>query len=167
MAIDSLGNEGEGIGRYRGFTFFVKDAIPGDVILARVLKLKKNYGYARVEKVLSASPDRVEPLCPVARQCGGCQLQHLSYARQLDYKQDKIKNCLERIGGLTNVELEPIIGMEVPYYYSSVSSRAWKGWQCCDWFLCGAFPQYCRYRGVLYPGSGQRRADCCGALLPE
>ena len=66
LAIDSLGNEGEGIGRYRGFTFFVKDAIPGDVILARVLKLKKNYGYARVEKVLSASPDRVEPLCPVA-----------------------------------------------------------------------------------------------------
>ena len=117
LVIDSLGNEGEGIGRYRGFTFFVKDAIPGDVILARVLKLKKNYGYARVEKVLSASPDRVEPLCPVARQCGGCQLQHLSYARQLDYKQDKIKNCLERIGGLTNVELEPIIGMEVPYYY--------------------------------------------------
>ena len=105
LVIDSLGNEGEGIGRYRGFTFFVKDAIPGDVILARVLKLKKNYGYARVEKVLSASPDRVEPLCPVARQCGGCQLQHLSYARQLDYKQDKIKNCLERIGGLTNVEL--------------------------------------------------------------
>lgn len=117
LAIEDLGNDGEGIGRYNGFTFFVKDAVPGDVIRARALKFKKNYGYARVEEILTASADRVTPRCPVARQCGGCQLQHLSYERQLVYKQEKIKNCLERIGGVKDVCLEPIIGMEVPYYY--------------------------------------------------
>lgn len=117
LSIEDLGNDGEGIGRYNGFTFFVKDAVPGDIIHARALKFKKNYGYARVEEILSASPDRVTPRCPVARQCGGCQLQHLAYERQLIYKQEKIKSCLERIGGLKDVCLEPIIGMEVPYYY--------------------------------------------------
>ena len=117
LVIEDLGNDGEGIGRYHGFTFFVKDAVPGDVIRARALKFKKNYGYARVEEILTASADRVIPRCPVARQCGGCQLQHLSYERQLAYKQEKIKNCLERIGGVKDVCFEPIIGMEIPYYY--------------------------------------------------
>lgn len=117
LTIEDMGSDGEGIGRYNGFTFFVKDAVPGDVIRARALKLKKNYGYARVEEIVKASADRVTPRCPVARQCGGCQLQHMSYERQLAYKQDKVKNCLERIGGLANAALEPIIGMEEPYYY--------------------------------------------------
>ena len=117
LHIDALGNEGEGIGRFDGFTFFVKDAVPGDVIRARVLKLKKNYGYARVEQLLTPSPDRVTPRCPVAGPCGGCQLQHLSYEKQLEYKQNKLRDCLERIGGVTNARLEPIIGMDEPYFY--------------------------------------------------
>jgi len=117
LRIEALGNDGEGIGRYQGFTFFVKDAVPGDLIRARALKFKKTYGYARVEEILTASPDRAVPRCPVARQCGGCQLQHLSYECQLAYKQEKIKNCLERIGGVAEPYLEPIIGMEMPYYY--------------------------------------------------
>lgn len=117
LKIEALGNDGEGIGHYQGFTFFVKDAVPGDLIRARALKFKKTYGYARVEEILTASPDRVTPRCPVARQCGGCQLQHLSYECQLAYKQEKIRNCLERIGGVAEPYLEPIIGMEMPYYY--------------------------------------------------
>ncbi len=117
LKIESIGSEGEGIGKYDGFTFFVKDATAGDVITARVLKLKKNYGFARLEKLLTPSPDRVTPRCPVAKQCGGCQLQHLSYEKQLEYKHEKVKNCLERIGGLENPAMEPILGMEEPYYY--------------------------------------------------
>lgn len=117
LKIEALGNDGEGIGHYQGFTFFVKDAVPGDLICARALKFKKTYGYARVEEILTTSPDRVMPRCPVARQCGGCQLQHLSYECQLAYKQEKIKDCLERIGGVAEPYLEPIIGMEEPYYY--------------------------------------------------
>lgn len=117
LKIEDIGNEGEGIGHYKGFAFFVKDAVAGDIIRARVLKRKKNYGFARLEEILEPSKDRVTPRCPLARQCGGCQLQHVSYKRQLEYKQDKVKACLERIGGIENPELEPILGMEEPYYY--------------------------------------------------
>lgn len=117
MEIEDLGNEGEGIGRLEGFTFFVKDALPGDVIRARVIKLKKNYGFARLEEIIIPSDDRVEPRCPVARPCGGCQLQHMSYPRQLEYKQQKVRSCLERIAGIQNPVLEPIQGMDEPYYY--------------------------------------------------
>ena len=121
IAIEDIGNEGEGIGKYEGYTLFVKGALPGDVAKVKVLKAKKTYGYAKVEELVSPSPDRVVPKCPVAGRCGGCQLQHLSYERQLAYKADKVKNCLLRIGGISEEKLlaitEPIIGMEEPFYY--------------------------------------------------
>jgi 23S rRNA (uracil1939-C5)-methyltransferase len=119
VLIEDIGTNGEGVGRVDGFTLFVKDAVIGDVIEAKILKLKKNYGYARIEKIIEPGKDRVEPLCPVAAKCGGCSLQHLSYEKQLEWKFNKVKNCLERIGGLENIaeKMEPIYGMEEPYYY--------------------------------------------------
>ena len=119
VTIDDIGNEGEGIGKVDGFPLFIKDATIGDVIEAKVIKVKKSYGYARVENILTPSKDRVELKCPVARQCGGCSIQHLSYEKQLEYKQNKVKNCLERIGGFLGIEekMEPILGMEEPWYY--------------------------------------------------
>ena len=121
ITIEDIGNDGEGIGKYEGYTLFVKGALPGDVAKVKVLKAKKTYGYAKVEELVTASPDRVEPKCPVAGRCGGCQLQHLSYERQLSYKADKVKNCLLRIGGIAEERLnaitEPIIGMDEPFYY--------------------------------------------------
>lgn len=121
ITIEDIGNDGEGIGRHEGYTLFVKGALPGDVAKVKVLKAKKTYGYAKVEELLLPSADRVTPNCPVAGRCGGCQLQHLSYERQLAYKADKVKNCLLRIGGISQERLqavsEPIIGMEEPYYY--------------------------------------------------
>ena len=80
-------------------------------------KAKKNYGYARLMEVLEPSPDRVEPRCSCARQCGGCQIQALSYQRQLQFKEEKVRNVLERIGGFEKISLQPIIGMENPYRY--------------------------------------------------
>ena len=119
VTIDDIGNEGEGIGKVDGFPLFIKDATIGDVIEAKVIKVKKSYGYARVENILTPSKDRVKTKCPVARQCGGCSIQHLSYEKQLEYKQNKVKNCLERIGGFLGIEekMEPILGMEEPWYY--------------------------------------------------
>ncbi len=121
ITIEDIGNDGEGIGKYEGYTLFVKGAVPGDVAKVKVLKAKKTYGYAKVEELVMPSPDRVAPKCPVAGKCGGCQLQHISYERQLEYKSDKVKNCLSRIGGIPMDELEqmmePIVGMEEPYYY--------------------------------------------------
>ena len=117
--IDDIGNEGEGIGHIDGYALFLKDAVIGDKVRAKIIKTKKNYGFAGVEEILEPSKDRVEPKCPVARPCGGCTLQHLSYDKQLEYKFNKVKNCLERIGGLNGIEkkMEPIYGMEDPFYY--------------------------------------------------
>ena len=121
VAIEDIGTEGEGIGRVDGFTLFVKDAIVGDVVEARITKAKKKYAYARLEKVLTSSPFRIQPKCPYHRQCGGCQIQALAYDKQLEYKQQKVKNNLIRIGGFSPDEIdrvmEPIIGMEEPYRY--------------------------------------------------
>ena len=121
VTIDDMGSEGEGIGKVEGFTLFVKDAVVGDTVEARIVKPKKQYAYARLEKVLTPSPFRVEPKCPYHRQCGGCQLQALSYEKQLEFKQEKIRNHLIRIGGFNAsfVEhcMEPIVGMEEPYHY--------------------------------------------------
>ena len=89
----------------------------GDKVRAKVIKAKKNYGYARLMEVLEPSPDRVEPRCSCARQCGGCQIQALSYQRQLQFKEEKVRNVLERIGGFEKISLQPIIGMENPYRY--------------------------------------------------
>ena len=88
-----------GIGKAEGVIFFVKDAVLGDRILAKVMKMKKNYGYARLIEILKPSPYRIEPRCPYARQCGGCQLQALDYGQQLIFKENKVRNHLKRIGG--------------------------------------------------------------------
>lgn len=121
ITIEDIGNDGEGIGKTDGYTLFVKDAVIGDVIEARITKCKKNYGYARVEKVVTPSPFRVEPRCPVHRQCGGCQIQAMSYEKQLAYKQNKVSNHLQRIGGFSpeqiDAVMEPIVGMEEPWHY--------------------------------------------------
>lgn len=121
LEITDMGVDGEGIGHFDGMTFFVKDALIGDVIRARAMKLKKNYGYARVEEVLTPSAFRVKPECPHHRRCGGCQIQALSYDKQLEFKQEKVRGNLIRIGGFSAEEMDakmlPVIGMEHPFRY--------------------------------------------------
>ncbi len=117
VRIEDMGTDGEGIGKVNGFTLFIKDALIGDVVEAKLMKIKKNYGYARLMNIITPSPDRVEPKCPVYRQCGGCQIQALDYQAQLKFKEYKVRGNLERIGGFTDILLEPIIGMENPYHY--------------------------------------------------
>ena len=117
VKIEDMGQDGEGIGKVEGFTLFVKDAVIGDVVEAKLMKLKKNYGYGRLMKIITPSPYRVEPKCPVYRQCGGCQIQALDYQEQLRFKERKIRGNLERIGGFEEIPMEPIMGMEEPYYY--------------------------------------------------
>ncbi len=117
LKIEDMGVDGAGIGKADGMTFFVKDAVIGDVVRAKVMKLKKTYGYARLMELLEASPDRVEPKCPYYRQCGGCQIQALSYEKQLEFKERKVRNNLERIGGFSEIPMEPIVGMEESYHY--------------------------------------------------
>ena len=121
IKIEDMGTEGEGIGKAEGFPLFVKDAVIGDEIKARIVKVKKNYGYGRLEEILTPSPFRATPRCTYNRQCGGCQLQSLSYDKQLEFKQQKVRNNLLRIGGFSAEELErimePIVGMEDCWHY--------------------------------------------------
>ena len=117
VTIEDLSEEGTGIGKFEGMTFFIKDAVIGDRVRAKIMKMKKNYGFARLMEVLTPSPDRVEPLCPVARQCGGCQIQAMSYEAQLAFKTRKVESNLKRIGKFEEIPMESIIGMEDPFHY--------------------------------------------------
>lgn len=121
VKIEDIGTEGEGIGKLEGFTLFVKDAVMGDVVEARLVKVKKNYAYARLEKVLTSSPLRVKPVCSYHKQCGGCQIQAMSYEAQLQFKENKVKNNLVRIGGFDQIfiesVMESVVGMEQPWHY--------------------------------------------------
>lgn len=117
IKIEDMSHEGEGVGRVDGYALFVKDTVIGDVVRVKVIKTKKTYGYARLVEVLTPSPDRVEPRCPIARQCGGCNLQELAYPNQLEFKRRIIENNIRRIGGLADVSVEKIIGMDNPYFY--------------------------------------------------
>ena len=115
--IVDMTNEGDGIGHVDGYTLFVKDAVIGDTVLAKITRPKKSFAYARLEQILTPSPARVEPRCSVARQCGGCRLQAMNYAKQLEFKEGVVRRNLERIGGFRDIPMEPIMGMENPWRY--------------------------------------------------
>lgn len=128
VKIEDVGVGGEGIGKVEGYTLFIKDAIIGDVVEAKIMKAKKNYGYARLMNILTPSEYRVEkPVCQVARKCGGCQIQEMKYDRQLEFKNQKVRGNLMRIGEvpeqLLDQIMEPIVGMDEteglggPYHY--------------------------------------------------
>lgn len=126
LTIEDMGVDGEGIGKSDGVTLFVKDAVLGDRVRVKVMKMKKNYGYARLMEVIEPSPYRVEPKCSYHRQCGGCQIQAVDYKQQLKFKENKVRNNLKRIGGFSvrgtedgekGIVVRPIIGMDNPYFY--------------------------------------------------
>lgn len=121
VTIEDIGTDGEGIGKIDGFTLFIKDAVLGDTIEAKIMKAKKNYAYAKLEKVITPSPFRVQPKCQFHKQCGGCQIQAMDYAKQLEFKHNKVRNNLIRIGGLEAEYVDSImeepVGMEIPFNY--------------------------------------------------
>ena len=119
VTIEDMNEDGAGVGKVDGYIWFVKDAVIGDVVRAKAMKMKKSYGFARLMEVLEPSASRVIPSCPVARQCGGCQLQAMSYEEQLKFKERKVMNNLIRIGKFDEDEIHmlPIMGMEQPWRY--------------------------------------------------
>lgn len=122
VEITDMTNDGEGVGKIDGYTFFIKDAIIGDRVSFIVTKVKKTYGYGRVKDILIRSSYRIDAPCPQAKRCGGCQIQEMSYDRQLEFKKDKVVNNLIRLGGFKrdHIEsiLEPIMGMDgEPFRY--------------------------------------------------
>lgn len=110
VKIEDLSRDGVGVCKVENFTIFVADSAIGDVCDIKILKVKKNYAFGKIIKIIEPSKDRVEPICEFSKRCGGCQLQHLSYQSQLEFKTKKVKECLERLGGFQNVDVLPTIG---------------------------------------------------------
>ena len=116
ILINGLGSSGEGVGRYKELAIFVPGALPGEKVQAKITLVKKKYAVGCLNRILEVSPDRVKPVCPIYNDCGGCQLQHLSYNAQLKYKRQKVEDALKRLGHL-NVQVLPVIGSDSPWYY--------------------------------------------------
>ncbi len=121
VAIEDISDDGSGIGKLDGYIWFIKDTVIGDVVEAKAMKVKKSYGFARLLKVLTPSVNRIEPACPVARQCGGCQLQAMNYEEQLKLKENMVYNHLTRIGKLENLKRVPV---KVSHEKSAVESAS-------------------------------------------
>lgn len=117
IEITGLGSSGEGVGKVNGFTVFVKGALPGEKVKVKLFQVKKSYASGSILEIVQPSAQRVEPQCPFYKNCGGCQLQHLSYEGQLAVKRQQVKDALERIGHIEGCEVLPVIGMENPWHY--------------------------------------------------
>lgn len=109
LKIHGLGSSGEGVGYYEGFTFFVDGALPGETIEAKIYEKQKKFGRAHLTKIIESSPDRVQPACQLFGKCGGCQLMHLNYSKQLEIKRQKVLDALTRIGKIENCPVENCI----------------------------------------------------------
>ncbi|MFY9447224.1 MAG: 23S rRNA (uracil(1939)-C(5))-methyltransferase RlmD [Dethiobacteria bacterium] len=152
LTVTGINSRGEGVARHRGFTVFVPGALPGDRVQAQVISLKKNYGRALLQSLLEPSPRRVSPPCPLFGECGACQLLHLDYAAQLEYKRELVRQALDRIAGLPEVPVLPVVGMERPLAYRNKAQLpvARQG----DQVVAG-----------FYALRSHRIVDCSGCLL--
>ncbi|WP_217587935.1 23S rRNA (uracil(1939)-C(5))-methyltransferase RlmD [Lentibacillus saliphilus] len=117
LEIEDLTHEGNGVGKVDGYPLFIPYALPGEKVTVHVVKVNKNFGFAKLLEVIERSPHRVEPPCDVFYQCGGCQIQHMSYDMQLDMKRNQVKNVMRKIGHLDHVPVHPVIGMDDPWRY--------------------------------------------------
>ena len=116
MLCDSLGQDAQGVCRQDGIVVFVPDLLPGERALVKIVKTEKRYAYGRVEQRLNDSPDRRGPFCPIAKRCGGCVCQHMTYEATLEYKRAQVESLLLRGGGVA-ITVPPVLGMDHPYHY--------------------------------------------------
>ncbi|MCH5186096.1 MAG: 23S rRNA (uracil(1939)-C(5))-methyltransferase RlmD [Oscillospiraceae bacterium] len=115
--IESVSNDGNGVAHIDGFTVFVPMCADGDKLKIKIVKVKDTYAFGRIEEIITPSPYRREPICPHYKRCGGCNLMHIDYGKQLEIKLNSVKNALSRIGGIDGNIVSDIIGMENPYHY--------------------------------------------------
>jgi 23S rRNA (uracil1939-C5)-methyltransferase len=117
FSIHGLGSSGEGVGYFKGYTIFVDGALPGETILAQLTDCRKTYGFAKLISIMVPSPDRVKPPCPLFGKCGGCQLQHLSYEKQIVAKTQKVSDAISRIGQIDPSIVQPCISSPLTLSY--------------------------------------------------
>lgn len=117
LTIHDFAVGGEAVGRVDNFVLFIPGGAPGDEIEAQITELKKNYGRARISKIIKPSVRRITPRCPVYQECGGCQLQHISYDAQLQFKTKMVQDAIQHIAGLNDVKVCPCKPMKCPWNY--------------------------------------------------
>lgn len=117
LDIVGIGYEGEGIAKIEGFPIFIEGAIIGEKVRVLIVQAKKGYAYGKLLEVIEASEDRVEPPCKYFKRCGGCTIQHMNYKKQLEFKYERVKDCVSKLGGLSKDIVKFPIGMDVPYRY--------------------------------------------------
>lgn len=119
VTFEDLTHEGAGVAKVQGFPIFVPNALPEEKAQIKVTRVKKGFAFGRLIELKEESPHRTDAPCPIYKQCGGCQLQHMTYEGQLLFKQKQVKDVLERIGklDLSNVTVHPTLGMEDPWNY--------------------------------------------------
>jgi len=117
VVFEDLTHEGSGVAKIDGYPIFVPYGLPGEKAKIKVTKLNKGYGFGRLMELYEKSKDRAEPPCPIYKQCGGCQLQHLSYEGQLKAKEKMVRELMTRIGKLEEVNVLPVLGMNEPWNY--------------------------------------------------
>jgi 23S rRNA (uracil1939-C5)-methyltransferase len=136
LMITGQAHDGAGVGKVEGFTVFVPLTVPGERVRAKITQVKKTYAKAALEEIISVHPDRTQPLCPIYEQCGGCQLQHLAYAAQLKHKRQQVIDHFARIGGMPDVVIHPVLGMDEPWRYRNKAQVpfGWKNGQAVAGF---------------------------------
>ncbi|OIJ18668.1 23S rRNA (uracil-5-)-methyltransferase RumA [Anaerobacillus alkalidiazotrophicus] len=118
VIIEDLTHEGAGVAKIDGYALFIPKALPGERARVKVIKVNKGYGFGKLIEVIEKSDERIDDIpCPIFQNCGGCQLQHLSYEGQLKQKQKQVRDVLERIGKITDVTVHPTLGMSEPWRY--------------------------------------------------
>lgn len=130
LRLDHLSGDGKSIGKLDGMAVFTENAVPGDLVKARVWKVKKNYAEARAIEIIEPSKFRVEPRCRHFGICGGCRWQNLSYESQKEFKRLHIENVFKHIGEFESPHVLPTIGTESPFFYRNkmeytFSNRRW------------------------------------------
>ena len=117
VTFSDLSHDGFGVGKVNEYTLFVPDVLPGETAEVKVIRVKQTYGFGKKLRILKESPERIDAPCEIYGRCGGCQLQHLNYKGQLDYKRKQVSEALARIGGLEHIPVLPVLGMDEPWYY--------------------------------------------------
>lgn len=112
LDIVAEGYQGEGIAKIDGYPIFIKGAIKGEKAKIKIIKVNKNYAYGRLQEIIETSEDRIEPTCRYYKRCGGCSLQHMNYKKQLEFKWNRVKDCIGRIAGLDEELVEYPLGMD-------------------------------------------------------